>query len=119
MSNYYFPEDIKLAWGNALPEIKEFAANNGGKLLSLSFICIGGAVQWKAEMSATPIEPLSQTIKPSRQYDWFQVIRSLQSAVSLVNGRCLVTITVVLSAQGEPVLWTKPQTCGVVAVARD
>ena len=119
MNSYYFPEDIKLAWANALPAIQEFATHNGGKLLRLSFICIGGVVQWQTQMDASPLEPVSQSVKATRSYDWFQVIRALQSAVGGVNGRCMVAVQVVLSPQGEPILWSKPETSLITAVARD
>jgi len=48
---------------------------------------------------------LTDDIKPQ----WLNVIRRLQSACHGNQGLAVLSIRVLVDAQGEPVLWTEPQ----------
>lgn len=120
MNSYWsIPEDIKAGWARAIPQIQEFATRNGGKLLTFQFVCLSGIVQQAVEPIALPMEPISQNLSPGRSFTWWQVIRALQRESSHMNGRGLIQVSILVSAQGEPVLWTRPVVSGMERVERE
>jgi hypothetical protein len=54
--------------------------------------------------------PLPQDIKPS----WFKVIRRLQSIASRDNqGYAVVTISILVDVNGDPIAWAEPKMCKI------
>lgn len=49
---------------------------------------------------------LTQDIKPH----WFNLIRRLQAAARCQSGHAIITISIVVDADGKPIAWTEPQT---------
>ena len=73
--------------------------------MHLTLMVANGLITAVIEPVFTPIEPRSNALPSPRS--WWSVIRRIKS---VTNGRkAMVTVNVFLNAQGNPVLWTRPE----------
>lgn len=109
MSNTYWetPQEITNNYASLVETIQQFAKGQGGKLLTLGFIVHNGLVRDVLEPKTATIEPRGRT--NGRACSWWQVIRRVQSVGINVQGKAVVSLSIALDAQEQPVSWTAPE----------
>lgn len=60
-----------------------------------------------------PTNVLTDDIKPH----WFNLIRRLQSVARQQRGHAVITVSVIVDANGKPIVWTEPRMVKIEPVA--